>query len=56
LSDNYAALSQCPAGYYCPGASISKSAIVCPTGAYCPAGSVYFIECSVGTFQDLTGK
>jgi hypothetical protein len=56
LSDNYAALTQCPAGYYCPGASISKSAIVCPTGAYCPAGSVYFIECSVGTFQDLTGK
>jgi hypothetical protein len=52
VTDDYDALALCPAGYYCPGASISKSAIDCPTGAYCAEGSVYFIECAVGTYQD----
>jgi hypothetical protein len=43
IADDYALLTICPAGYYCPGAAISKNAIECPVGAYCPEGSVSFI-------------
>jgi hypothetical protein len=50
LADDYALLTKCPAGSYCPGAAISKSAIDCPIGAYCPEGSVTFIQCPVGTY------
>lgn len=56
LADDYAVLTKCPAGSYCPGAAISKSAIDCPIGAYCPEGSVTFIQCPVGTYQSGTMK
>jgi hypothetical protein len=51
LSGDYTTLTICPAGSYCPGASISKNAIVCPVGAYCPEGSIYYIECAAGTYN-----
>jgi hypothetical protein len=35
LADDYPDLTECAAGYYCPGADITKAALVCPIGAYC---------------------
>lgn len=48
--------TKCAAGYYCPAGSISKVKIICPKGSYCPAGAAIYINCPVGTTQDLTGK
>lgn len=37
----------CPAGYYCPAGSISKS--ICPAGNFCPAGAAMMTPCLEGT-------
>lgn len=55
IDTDYATLTQCTAGSYCPGAAISKSAITCPVGAYCPQKSVTFTQCPAGTYRDTTG-
>ncbi|GKT26470.1 conserved unknown protein, partial [Aduncisulcus paluster] len=39
----------CPAGYYCPGATIVPED--CPEGYYCPEGSSGATPCPIGTYN-----
>lgn len=41
----------CPAGYYCPTASMREP---CPVGHQCPGGSAAAVACTTGTFQPNT--
>ena len=47
----------CPAGYYCPGATVNYTDYVCPSGHYCTEGTKYATEfpCPVGTFNSYHG-
>ena len=43
----------CPAGHYCPLATIEP--IICSRGTYCPQGSANEIDCPKGTYGPSTG-
>ena len=47
----------CPAGYYCPEATIDFTDYPCPLGHYCTHGTKYATEfpCPVGTFNSYYG-
>ena len=44
----------CPAGYYCPAASVKK--IECPKGNFCKASVASPTECKAGSFQEHTAQ
>lgn len=47
----------CPAGYYCLGATENFKLFPCPRGSYCPIKTGVPLECPQGTYNDeLFGK
>ena len=45
--------AQCPAGYYCPSASILP--IICPEGQFCLQSSSTYTNCPAGTYSPYEG-